>query len=35
VFDGLMGYSKPLDDSRPSAVSLRYFPGGGGLGFTF
>lgn len=34
VFDGLIGYSKPLDDSR-APVSLQLFPGGGGLGFTF
>jgi hypothetical protein len=34
VIDGLVGYSKPLDDSRPP-VSLHFFPGGSGLGFTF
>lgn len=34
VFDGLIGYGKPIDDDRPP-VSLRFFPGGGGLGFTF
>jgi hypothetical protein len=34
VVDGLVGYSRPLDDSRPP-VSLHFFPGGGGLGFTF
>jgi len=34
VFDGIVGYSKPVDDSRPP-VSLHFFPGGGGLGFTF
>jgi hypothetical protein len=34
VFDGLIGYSKPLDESKPP-VSLFFLPGGGGLGFTF
>ena len=34
VVDGVIGYSKPLDDSRPP-VSLQFFPGGSGLGFTF
>lgn len=34
VIDGMVGYSKPLDDSR-LPVSLHFFPGGGGLGFTF
>jgi len=34
VVDGLVGYGKPLDEPR-LPVSLRYFPGGGGLGFTF
>lgn len=34
VVDGLVGYGKPLDETR-LPVSLRYFPGGGGLGFTF
>jgi hypothetical protein len=34
VFDGLVGYGKPLDESKPS-VSLILMPGGGGLGFTF
>jgi len=34
VFDGLIGYGKPLDESRPP-VSLFLMPGGGGLGFTF
>jgi hypothetical protein len=33
VFDGLIGYSKPLDDPKPS-FSLRITPDGG-LGFTF
>ena len=34
VVDGLIGYGKPLDESKPS-VSLLLMPGGGGLGFTF
>jgi len=34
VFDGLIGYGKPLDESKPP-VSLFLMPGGGGLGFTF
>jgi hypothetical protein len=34
VFDGLVGYNKPLDDGKPS-VSLRVLPGSAGLGFTF
>jgi hypothetical protein len=34
VFDGLIGYGKPLDDGKPP-VSLIFSPGGGGLGFTF
>jgi hypothetical protein len=34
VFDGLIGYGKPLDESKPP-VSLLFLPGGGGLGFTF
>jgi hypothetical protein len=34
VFDGLIGYGKPLDESKPP-VSLFLLPGGGGLGFTF
>jgi hypothetical protein len=34
VVDGLIGYGKPLDESKPS-VSLFFSPGGGGLGFTF
>jgi hypothetical protein len=34
VADGLIGYGKPIDDPRPP-VSLHFFPGGGGLGFTF
>ena len=33
VFDGLVGYSKPLEDPKPS-FSLRFAPDGG-LGFTF
>ena len=33
VFDGLVGYSKPLEDPKPS-FSLRFTPDGG-LGFTF
>ena len=33
VFDGLIGYSKPLEDPKPS-FSLR-FTSDGGLGFTF
>jgi hypothetical protein len=34
VLDGLIGYGKPLDESKPP-VSLYLMPGGGGLGFTF
>jgi hypothetical protein len=34
VFDGLVGYGKPLDESKPP-LSLFLMPGGGGLGFTF
>jgi len=34
VFDGLIGYGKPLDESKPP-VSLFFLPGGSGLGFTF
>jgi hypothetical protein len=34
VVDGLIGYGKPIEDTRPP-VSLHFFPGGGGLGFTF
>jgi len=34
VFDGLMGYGKPIEETKP-AVSLYLMPGGGGLGFTF
>jgi hypothetical protein len=34
VFDGLIGYGKPIDEGKP-AVSLFFLPGGGGLGFTF
>lgn len=34
VVDGIVGYGKPVDDTRPP-VSLHFFPGGGGLGFTF
>jgi len=34
VFDGLIGYGRPLDESKPP-VSLILMPGGGGLGFTF
>jgi hypothetical protein len=34
VVDGLIGYGKPLDESKPP-VSLFFSPGGGGLGFTF
>ena len=34
VLDGLIGYGKPLDESKPP-VSLFFLPGGGGLGFTF
>jgi hypothetical protein len=34
VVDGLIGYGKPLDEPR-LPVSLHFFPGGGGLGFTF
>lgn len=35
VVDGLIGYGKPIDDTRPPTLSLQFFPGGGGLGFTF
>ena len=34
VVDGLVGYGKPLDESKSSA-SLRFLPRDGGLGFTF
>jgi hypothetical protein len=34
VFDGVIGYGKPLDESKPP-LSLFLMPGGGGLGFTF
>jgi hypothetical protein len=34
VFDGLIGYSKPIDESQ-STASLRFRAGPGGLGFTF
>jgi hypothetical protein len=34
VFDGFIGYGKPIDENKP-AVSLFLMPGGGGLGFTF
>jgi hypothetical protein len=34
VIDGLIGYSRPLEESKPP-VSLQFFPSGGGLGFTF
>lgn len=34
VIDGLVGYGRPLEESKP-AVSLFLLPGGGGLGFTF
>lgn len=34
VIDGLVGYGRPMDDTRPP-LSLQFFPGGGGLGFTF
>jgi hypothetical protein len=34
VIDGLIGYSRPIDESKPP-LSLFLFPGGGGLGFTF
>ena len=34
VFDGLMGYGKPLEEGKSSA-SLRFIAGGGGLGFAF
>jgi hypothetical protein len=34
VFDGLIGYSKPSEESNPS-VALKFFPPGGGLGFAF
>ena len=34
VFDGLIGYSKPIDEGEPK-VSLRVFPRGAGVGFAF
>ncbi len=34
VIDGLVGYSRPIDESK-APVSLFFFPGGGGLGLTF
>jgi len=34
VLDGISGYDKPIEDSKPTA-SLFFLPGGGGLGFTF
>jgi hypothetical protein len=34
LFDGLIGYGKPLEESKPP-FSLFLMPGGGGLGFTF
>jgi len=34
VFDGLIGYGKPIEESK-AAVSLFFLPRGGGLGFTF
>ena len=34
VIDGLVGYNRPIDESKPP-LSLFFFPGGGGLGFTF
>jgi hypothetical protein len=34
VFDGLIDYSKLVEESKPS-VSLKFFPQGGGLGFAF
>jgi len=34
VIDGLIGYSRPLEESKPP-VSVFLLPGGGGLGFTF
>ncbi len=34
LFDGMVGYSKPLEEGEPP-LSLRLLPGGGGLGFTF
>jgi hypothetical protein len=34
VFDGLVGYSKPLDDDKPS-VAFKLSPQGAGLGFAF
>jgi hypothetical protein len=34
VFDGLIGYARPLDDSK-SQVSLKISPQGAGLGFAF
>ena len=33
VFDGLVGYSRPLEDNQPS-VSFKVFPAGG-VGFAF
>jgi hypothetical protein len=34
VIDGLVGYGRPIDESKSSA-SLHFLPSGGGLGFTF
>jgi hypothetical protein len=34
VFDGMVGYGKPLEESKPP-VSLFFLPSGGGLGFAF
>ena len=34
VFDGLIGYARPLDDIKPH-VSLTVSPQGAGLGFAF
>ena len=34
VVDGLVGYGRPIDESKSSA-SLHFTTGGGGLGFTF
>jgi len=34
AFDGIVGYGRPLEESK-SPVSLFLMPGGGGLGFTF
>ena len=34
VFDGMIGYGKPVEESKP-VVSLFLMPSGGGLGFTF